>query len=417
MQTFYGMADLFVVGLYDGAKTTTAVAIGSQVTHMLTVILVGLAMGGTVRIGRAIGARNEKEAAKTVSSMTIFFAGLSLALTAILCFLTRPITSVMMTPSEAVPETVSYLRICFAGIPFITAYNVISSILRGAGDSKRPMYFVAIACVSNVALDFVFVGLFGMGAPGAALATISAQAISVVLSLLLIRRQKFSFMPGRREFRLQKEIVADVLKVGGPIALQDGLIQVSFVVITIIANGRGLIMASGVGIVEKLISFLFLVPSAFLSAISAITAQNMGAQKSSRATKSLLYGLAITVSWGAICFITCQIIPRQLVGIFTRDGEVARAGAQYLRSYGSDCMFAAIHFCFSGYFAGIRKSGVSFFHNMLSVLLIRIPGAYFTSKWYPDTLLPMGMAAPIGSLVSDLICLGFFMYYIRKDKN
>lgn len=417
MQTFYGMADLFVVGLYNGSETTTAVSVGSQVMHMLTVIIVGLAMGATVRIGRAVGAKDETAARKTVGTTVIFFAGFSVVITAVLLLLTKNITSVMMTPFEAVEETNSYLAICFAGIPFITAYNVISSIFRGAGDSGRPMYFVGIACVVNIVLDFVFIGYFGMGAAGAALGTVCGQAVSVIVSFFVMRKQNFGFIVKKSDIRMDRDDLKHILKVGFPIAMQDGLIQVAFVVITVIANSRGLIAATGVGIVEKIISFMFLVPSAFLSAISAITAQNMGAGKPERAKVSLRYGLIITVSWGILCAVYNQFLPHTLVGLFTKDLAVLAAGSAYLKSYCFDCVFAAVHFCFSGYFCGDQKSVVSFIHNIASILLIRIPGAYLTSKWFPDTLYPMGWAAPLGSLLSAFICIGFYIYFERKRSS
>lgn len=417
MQTFYGMVDLFVVGLYNGSETTTAVSIGSQVTHMLTVIIVGLAMGATVRIGQSVGAKDEHMAKKTIGTTVIFFIFFAIAITVILTVLTRPITSVMMTPIEAFEETAVYLLICFAGIPFIVAYNVISSIFRGMGDSKRPMYFVAVACVTNIALDFLFIGVFKMGSAGAALGTVCGQAVSVFAALFVMIKKGFGLHITRNDFSVHKIILADIIKVGVPIALQDGLIQVAFIVITVIANSRGLIMATSVGIVEKLIGFMFLVPSAFLSAISAITAQNLGAGKKSRAKQALRYGLCITVAWGIICVVYNQIIPQTLVGLFTKDNTVVAAGCDYLRAYAFDCLFAAIHFCFSGYFCGSQRSGISFLHNIISIIVVRIPGAYLASLWFPDTLYPMGWAAPLGSVLSALICIGFYVYYNYKDNN
>lgn len=413
MQTFYGMADLFVVGQFHGAEVTTAVSLGSQVMHMMMVIILGLAMGATVQIGRAVGAGDRKKAARTMGTTVVLFSAFAILLTAILLVLTNPIIHVMMTPDEAVADTRYYLLICFAGIPFIVAYNVISSVFRGIGDSRRPMYFVAVACVVNILLDFLLIGSFGMGAAGAALATICGQAVSVLLALVFMKRKNFGFALTRKEIRIQRELFWDILKVGIPVAVQDGLIQVAFVVITIIANSRGLVVATGVGIVEKLISFLFLVPSAFLSAISAITAQNMGAGKPERARKSLGYGLLITVSWGLLCSLYNQFFPETLVGLFTKDAAVLIAGASYLRAYSFDCLFAAIHFCFSGYFCGEGKSGISFIHNMISILLMRVPGAYLASVYFPETLYPMGWAAPLGSLLSAIICIGFF----RKERN
>ncbi|MCM1257860.1 MAG: MATE family efflux transporter [Roseburia sp.] len=415
MQTFYGMADLFVVGLYNDSTTTTAVSIGSQVIHMLTVVIAGFAMGATVQIGRNVGAGDKKAAARVVGNGILLFAGFSVALTVVLVALTEPITQIMMTPKEAAEETAAYLRICFGGIPFITAYNVISSIFRGAGDSKRPMYFVGIACGVNVLLDFLFIGSFHLGATGAALGTICGQAVSVIVALSVMRKCEFGFQVTKEDILFQRKTVFDILKVGTPIALQDGLIQVAFIVITVIANSRGLIVSASVGIVEKIISFMFLVPSAFLSAISAITAQNMGAGKPKRARKTLKYGLLVTMAWGLFCSIYSQFLPQTLVGFFTRDAMVLAAGCQYLRSYSMDCFFAGIHFCFSGYFCGDQKSGISFLHNIASILLMRVPGAYFASVYFPDSLYPMGLAAPAGSLLSSVICVGFYLYYRRRE--
>lgn len=416
MQTFYGMADLFVVGLYNGSETTTAVSIGSQVMHMLTVVIVGFAMGTTVRIGRSVGAKDEREVSKTVGASIVFFTGFAAAVTVGLLAGAQGIARVMLTPAEALSETVVYLTICFAGIPFITAYNVISSIFRGAGDSRRPMYFVAVACVVNVVLDFVFIGGCGLGAAGAALGTVCGQAVSVAVSLIMMHSRDLGIHGNRKDIRADRKIIGQILKVGTPIAMQDGLIQIAFIVITVIANSRGLIVSAAVGIVEKLIGFMFLVPSAFLSAISTITAQNMGANKAERARRSLYYGLAITVGWGFLCSLYNQVLPHTLVGLFTRDGAVLAAGCEYLRSYAFDCVFAAVHFCFSGYFCGDQKSMVSFIHNITAILLVRIPGAWLASVCFPDSLYPMGWAAPLGSLLSALICIGFYVYYEKKRR-
>ena len=417
MQTFYGMVDLFVVGLYNTSSTTTAVSIGSQVTHMITVIIAGFAMGTTVKIGRAIGAGDDKEAKKAVGNTALFFCVFAIMMAVILFVLTNEITKIMLTPVEAFDETAAYLRICFIGVPFITMYNVISSIFRGAGDSKSPMYFVGVACVVNVALDFLLVGACGMGATGAAVATIIGQAMSSIIGLVVLLKKNLGFKILKKDIKINGDVIKAILSVGTPLAIQDGLIQVAFIVITVIANSRGLIAASGVGITEKIIGFMFLVPSAFLSAISAITAQNMGAGKPERARKTLKYGLIIVVCYGFFCALYNQFLPDTLIGIFTRDEAVVAAGALYLMSYSFDVMFAGIHFCFSGYFCGDRKSIISFIHNIASIILIRIPGAYLASIWYPESLYPMGWAAPLGSILSALICIVFYVVIRNREKR
>ena len=268
LQTLYGLADLFIVGQFDGVASTTAVSIGSQVMHMLTVMIVGLAMGTTVNIGRAVGARDSQKASKVVGNTTVLFVGVSVVLAVVLLVLVQPIVRVMSTPAEAVEGTVRYLTICFIGIPFITAYNVIASIFRGLGDSKSPMYFIAVACVANIALDYLFIGALHMGPAGAALGTTLSQTISVAVSLLVILKKKTGISVKRADFRLERVTMGQVLKIGVPIAAQDGFIQVAFIIITIIANRRGLSVAAAVGIVEKIISFL--IPGAIFNAFHGV---------------------------------------------------------------------------------------------------------------------------------------------------
>lgn len=416
LQTLYGLADLFIVGQFDSVASTTAVSIGSQVMYMLTVMIVGLAMGTTVNIGRAVGARDSQKASKVVGNTTVLFVGVSVVLAVVLLVLVQPIVRVMSTPAEAVEGTVRYLTICFIGIPFITAYNVIASIFRGLGDSKSPMYFIAVACVANIALDYLFIGALHMGPAGAALGTTLSQTISVAVSLLVILKKKTGISVKRADFRLERVTMGQVLKIGVPIAAQDGFIQVAFIIITIIANRRGLGVAAAVGIVEKIISFLFLVPSSMLSTVSALGAQNMGAGKYERADQILRYAMGIAVGFGLIVSLLIQIIAGPVVGLFTTDATVILLGAQYIRGYIWDCIFAGVHFSFSGYFCAYGKSEISFVHNLIAILCVRIPGVYLTSKIFPDTLFPMGLATVAGSLTSVVICLIAFHILKRQKK-
>ena len=420
LQTLYGMADLFIIGQYDGVASTTAVSIGSQIMHMITVMIVGLAMGTTVSIAQAIGANNKKQAAKAVGNTVILFMGVAVVGMVLLLMLVRPIVSAMSTPAEAVNGTVTYLTICFIGIPFITAYNIISSIFRGMGDSKSPMYFIAVACAANIILDYIFMGVFGLGPAGAALGTTISQAISVLVSLIVIIKRK-SIVLIKSDFKPHRPVMGKILSIGIPIAVQDGLIQVAFIVITIIANQRGLNDAAAVGIVEKIMSFLFLVPSSMLSTVSALGAQNIGANKPERAIATLRYAVFIAVGFGILATITIQFIAGPVVSLFTDgntpDGaDVIRFGSQYLRGYIFDCIFAGIHFCFSGYFCACGKSGLSFLHNILAIVLVRIPGVYMTSQIFKTTLFPMGLATAAGSLLSVLICvIAFYVIYHKES--
>ena len=422
LQTLYGMADLFIIGQLEGVASTTAVSIGSQVMHMLTVMIVGLAMGSTVSIGQAVGGKDKKGAASSIGNTVTLFMCLSVVLTIVLLIFVRPIVNIMSTPEAAVSGTVDYLTICFIGIPFITAYNIISSIFRGMGDSKSPMYFVAAACAANIALDYLFMGALHMGPSGAALGTSLSQAVSVVIALMVIRRHSGSLAVKKKDFRPVRPVMSKILKIGIPIATQDGLIQVAFIIITIIANRRGLTDAAAVGIVEKIISFLFLVPSSMLSTVSALGAQNIGAGKPERARLTLRYAAFMAICFGAVVVFLMQFAAEPVVSLFTdstrADGaEVVRLGGQYMRGYVWDCIFAGIHFSFSGYFCACGKSGLSFLHNITAILLVRVPGVYFTSVWFPDTLFPMGLATSMGSLLSVIICIIAFTVITRRERN
>lgn len=415
LQTLYGMADLFIIGQFNSTESITAVSIGSQVMHMITVMIVGLAMGATVTIGKSVGANDKKSAARCVGNSATLFSFGSLVLTVLLLLLAKPIVSAMSTPKEAFEGTVNYLTICFIGIPFITAYNAISSIFRGLGDSKSPMYFIAAACVCNIVLDYIFIGLLRMGPAGAALGTTVSQTISVIISLVILKKSKSEIKLTKSDFKLDKKTSENILRIGVPVALQDGFIQIAFIVITVIANRRGLNDAAAVGIVEKIIGFIFLVPSTMLSTVSALAAQNIGAGKPRRAKLTLRYALVITVCFGAVVSAIVQFVAPVLIGLFEDNPEVIRLGDEYLRSYVWDCIFAGIHFSLSGYFCAIEKSGISFFHNVVSIVFARIPIAYFASKKFTDTLFPMGLAAPIGSLLSVIICIIAYIVIERKN--
>lgn len=326
LQTLYGMADLFIIGQFEGAASTTAVSVGSQVMHMITVMIVGLAMGSTVSIGRAIGAGDRKQVTAVIGNTVSLFMAISVALMAILVIFVQPIVAIMSTPEEAVAGTAAYLTICFIGIPCITAYNIISSIFRGLGDSKSPMYFIAVACVANIALDYLFIGVMGLGPAGAALGTTLSQAISVVVSLGVILTRQTGIRLRRADLKPRRPVLRQVLKIGLPVAFQDGFIQIAFIVITIIANRRGLNDAAAVGIVEKVISFLFLVPSSMLSTVSALGAQNIGANKHDRAALTLRYAILIAAGFGFCVSIVMQWIAEPVVGLFTTDTAVILAG-------------------------------------------------------------------------------------------
>lgn len=414
LQTLYGMADLVIIGQFEGVASTTAVSVSSQVMHMITVMFVGLLMGSTVNISHAVGEGDKRKAEKIIGTTTLIFTVLSVVLAFVLLLLTDKIVAVMSTPTEAVEGARKYLIICFIGIPFIVAYNVISSIYRGLGDSKTPMFFVLVACVANIILDILFMGPMHLGPSGAALGTVISQALSVVIAFIHIRHSGEEIKLNKEDLKCDKVLTKAVLKAGTPIALQDGLIQVAFIVITIIMNKRGLTDAAAVGIVEKIISFLFLVPSSLLSSVSAIASQNFGAGKEKRARETLYWAIFFAVLFGVIVSVVIQFIAPWVVSLFTSDDAVIKSGAEYLKGYVFDTIFAGIHFTFSGYFCALGHSGISFIHNIISIALMRIPGVYILSSLYPNNLFPVGLATVSGSVLSSLICLVAYLIISKR---
>lgn len=308
LQTFYGLADLFITGQFNGAATVTAVSVGSQIMHMITVIIVGLAMGTTVTVGMCIGEKNREKASDYIGNSIIIFSVMSIILTILTIVFSGKILILLSTPAQAIAETEKYIIVCFAGIPFITGYNVISSIFRGMGDTKSPLIFVGIAGIVNIIGDYILIGALNMGALGAAVVTVSSQACSVIIAVVILLKRGNLVHITMDSLKLKKEYVKKILIIGTPISFQDGLIQVSFLVITAIANSRGVDVAAAVGIVEKIISFLFLVPSAMLSTVSAIAAQNAGAGSHERAKSTLYYGIRICIVYGIITIIVCEYL-------------------------------------------------------------------------------------------------------------
>ena len=416
LQALYGAADLFVVGQFSDSAAVSAVAIGSQVMQTITGIILGISMGGTVLIGRRIGEKNAEGTAKAIWSLSILIILFAIILTPLMFLATNSAISLMHTPLEAISFTRQYIIICSLGIPFIIGYNAVSGIFRGLGDSKTPVYFVLIACIVNIIVDVVLVGVLKFGAIGAAIATISSQAISFIISLIYMIKKGFSFEINKKHFKLDKESVKYILIVGFPLALQDALVNISFLIITAVINTMGLVASAAVGVVEKIIIFAMLPPTAFGSAVSAMTAQNIGAGEIKRAKTVLRYGIIYSLIFGVLAMIYSQLYPETLTSIFSNDINVVKVAGEYLKSFSIDCIMVSFVFCMNGYFSGQGKSTISLIHSLIATFGFRIPLTYFISRIDGVTLYELGLAAPISTFVSIIICFGYFYWQNRKEK-
>lgn len=419
LQTMYGAVDLLIVGQFGGNLSdvyVSAVATGSQVMQALTVVITGLAMGLTVFVGKEIGAGQRDRAGKIIGSGICLFAIVALAVTAVMLFTAPSLSKVMHAPEEAFKQTVLYIKICSAGAIFIVAYNLVGSIFRGIGDSKMPLLTVAIACVLNIAGDLLLVSVFHMGAAGAAIATVFAQAVSVLLSLIIIKRRKLPFSFSVKYIRPLGAYIKEILKLGIPIALQDLLVNISFLVIIAIVNSLGLTASAGVGVAEKLCGFLMLVPSAYMQSMSAFVAQNIGAGKPKRAKKALFCGIISSLVVSVIMAYFTFFHGDLLAGIFAKDADVISAAADYLRAYAIDCLLTSFLFCFVGYFNGCSQTTFVMLQGIIGAFGVRLPVSWLMSKQADVSLFHIGLATPASSLVQIILC-GIYFYVLTHRQN
>lgn len=416
LQAAYGAVDLLVIGMFSDAAGISAVGTGSTFLSMVTFVITSLAMGSTVTIGRHIGEKRPEKAGETVGTTILLFAVLSVLLTIFCEVFTPQITAILQVPAEAVGKTMEYLRICFAGIVVISAYNVISAVLRGAGNANLPLLFVGIACVANIIGDFVLIGVFHLDVAGAALATVGAQLISVIASLFVLKKQSTGISFTRKQLRFYRKELVSILKIGIPIAVQELTVQISFLVINSIINGMGLMPSAGYGVAQKIITFIMLVPSAIMQSVSAFVAQNIGAGQKQRAFKGMLTAMGVGSIAGLVMFGIGFFQGSAISSVFTPDPEVIAQSAAYLRGFSADCLLTCILFSCIGYFNGCGISLPVMLQGMISALCIRIPISLALSQVPNASLSHVGLAAPISTVFGIVFFAVCFLLLSRRRK-
>ena len=406
LQAMYGAADLLVVGHFADNTDVSAVSTGSQIVLTLTNLIVSFAMGVTVTIGKRIGEKRTEDAVKTVGTGIVLFLIIGFVFTLISVFGATFMAKALNAPKEAFALTIKYIRICGAGFVIIVAYNVLGSMFRGLGDSKTPLIAVAIACVFNIVGDIVFVACFHMGAGGAAYATVMAQLLSVIISLVLIRnRLPFEFH--LKDIRIDKSAIYLIVKMGLPIALQDFLVGISFLVLQAVVNLLGVNASAGVGVAEKVCAFIMLVPSAFMQSMSSFVAQNIGAAKPDRARKALKYGIMVSFAFGASMFFLTFFHGDLLAEIFSKNTETIANAFEYLKAYAIDCLLTCFLFCFIGYYNGVGNTKFVMLQGICGAFLVRIPVALVMSRM-TGSLFLIGLATPCSTIIQIIMCFIVF---------
>ena len=414
LQSMYGAVDLLIVGKFAEAADISAVSTGSQIMMSITFLVSNFAMGTTILLGQRIGEGRGREGGVVIGSSICLFGAIALAFTVLVPLCATGMADLMNAPKEAYAQTLSYVRICGLGSLFILSYNLLGSIFRGIGDSKTPLMTVIIACVLNIGGDLLLVAVFHMGTAGAALATVAAQAVSVAVSLFVIRKKELPFTFRREHLRFDGGIIRRITKLGLPIALQDLLVSVSFLVILAIVNSLGVTVSAGVGVAEKVCSFIMLIPSAFSQSMAAFVAQNAGAGRFDRAKKAL--GCAITASFvpAVGMFVLAFFFGHLLTGIFSGEPAVVTAGAEYLKAYGIDCLLTCFLFCFIGYYNGLGRTRFVMVQGIAGAFLVRVPVSYLMSLQTPVSLFHIGLATPFSTVLQIVLCVGFMLRQRRK---
>lgn len=413
LQAMYSAVDLLIVGKFGTTAGISGVSTGSNIINMATFTVCGLTMGVTVLIGRYLGEGRPERIGKVIGGVICFFLSLAAVLTVFLLVFARPVAVLMQAPEEALDLTVQYIRICGAGMVFVIAYNVISSIFRGMGDSRLPLIFVAIACVTNVIGDLILVAGFHMNVAGAAIATIAAQAVSVVLSLVIIRRQKFPFTFTRADIGFSEE-VKKFLAIGAPMAFQELLTNLTFLALCAFINRLGLEASSGYGVAQRLQSFVMLIPSSIMQSMSSFVAQNVGARREDRAKQAMKCGMGMGAGVGVFIAYMAFFHGDLLSCAFTSDAAVIARSFEYLRGFAPEAVVTSILFSFMGYFNGHSRTMFVMGQGLMQSFLVRLPMSWYMSIQPGATLTMIGLAAPTATVFGIVLCT---VYYIRMNRG
>ena len=416
LQAAYGAVDLLVVGRFGSTIGLSAVSTGSQVLNLVTFVVTQLAMGVTVLIARYLGEKKPELIGSVIGGAAVVFTLLSAVLFVVMVGFARSISVLMQAPAEAVALTASYVRICGSGIFFIVAYNLLAAVFRGLGDSKSPLLFVLVACVVNIIGDLVLVAGFHLDAAGAAIATVAAQAVSVVCAVVILLKKKLPFTIRKSDFRLNLQS-RKFLSIGLPLALQEFLTQLSFLALCAFVNRLGLEASSGYGVACKIVNFAMLIPSSLMQSMASFVSQNMGAGNPKRAKKAMFTGIGIGLAFGCAMFALVFFRGDLLSNVFTTDAAVIQNAFAYLKGFAPETLATAVLFSMVGYFNGNNKTVWVMVQGLVQTLLVRLPMAYIMSIQPNASLTMIGLAAPTSTAVGIVLNVCFFLYLERKEKN
>lgn len=414
LQALYGACDLWAVGTFGSSYDMSAVSTSSQVMLILNGFMTGIATGTTVLLGIKYGEKNYQEAREVFAGTFWIIAILSIVITFILVNFSKDISILANAPEQALSQTTSYLKICGMGTVFILSYNGISGIFRGVGNSFLPLIFVVIACISNIIGDIILIEFFHLGATGAAISTVFAQALSVVLSIIFIKRYDFKFKINRLAFLFKPNAIIQIMKLGLPIALLQMSNEIYYLILIGFVNKLGVIAGAGVGVAEKLIVFLVLIPLSYMSALSSFVSHNIGAKQEKRAKEGLFTTLKLSSIMGFVIAAMLFFYGRDFSTIFNSNPEILNISGLFLKATSLECFILSISYCFTGYFNGLKKTNFVMIQGFFVIFCVKIPYAYFAMKYLNHKLINLGISTVLGALVSLILCGGYYFYLSKR---
>jgi putative MATE family efflux protein len=398
IQSLYNVADMLIVGNFAGTESMSGVNIGGQVTFILTNTVIGLCMGATVLIGQYQGAGNREALRRCTATIITMLVIMAALITCGMMIFKEAVLRLIRTPAESYIESNRYLTVTVVGVIFIFAYNAFAGILRGMGNSKQPFYFVLAACITNIVLDLIFVALFHWDAFGAALATVISQALCVILCVVYMVRNDFQFDFKPRSFRIYKDQLILIFKIGLPTCIQNGVTSVSFLFITAIVNTVGGVSASAaVGAFGKFNSFAFMPTQAMSASVSAMSAQNFGAGRADRAVQACRIGTVFSVIITWAFFALVMMYPEAVLRLFGDDPRMIQDGVAYGRSFAWDFLIIPFVFCINGFLIGGGHTFFTMVNGLLSAVILRVPVCYIFGVTLGWGLRGVGMGAPVAS--------------------
>lgn len=324
LQAVYNIVDMIVVGQFIGGAGMSAVSIGGDILHLITFVAMGFSSAGQVLVAQDVGAGRMDSVKKTIGTMFTFLLSISIIISFICYFLRFNILNWLNTPAESYDFTMDYTVVCIVGLAFIYGYNIISAILRGMGDSKRPFVFIAVAAVLNIILDVIFVKYCGMEVFGAALATVISQGVSFITALVYLykHRESFGFDFKIRSFAIEGKALGKLVALGVPMAIQSAAINISKIVLTAWINTHGVVYSALSGIYNKINMMIGIVSNSFTTAGSSMVGQNLGAKKYERVPKILYTVILSTVIISTACALAILFFAEPIFHMFTADADV-----------------------------------------------------------------------------------------------